>query len=678
MLEYLYVYSIYPKLSNEHLNKIILIFNQYQNFTIEYYINGKIIDLSKFIFTENETSIIVKIIDYRNNVTLKYFNFIVKKIDGVIIKIGLQSLKIQLSQLEKVLINIKLNNYQEVFSCPLIIFNNIKYLLPTDDKIGYIIYYLNNNDTDYEICTSLISDMSGLFMSDKNIKLNLTEWDVSNVTNMSGMFYNAINFNQDISKWNTTNVVNMSSMFENALNFNINISGWNTSNVIDMSGMFDHAYSFNQNISVWNTSKINNRNNIIGFSNKIWLKYMPFFSTNYLDKKYSKIVYNNNINPTSCKFIDDFDDVVGEFVINLEFLNDNIIYIEYDFRIRSLEYNKKKTDLFIKIEDLKEIANNLTNNYYNKLIIFNTKNIKLNENEIDLGIIYYFKGTKEGGEVDLDLIHYNKNIVKNPKHTIYSYKTKIKIIDTEKNTEISIKQDITTNRESLVISYNLNENANEEQKNYYQANLELYELPYDGVIKINNGVTVKDKIPKVLSNVISDLGIFVKNTENGIQLTNFKLTEEISKSLDNNILSYLPELTSYKPNDVNLFIDDIKLNIIDINNNIVTFTNSSTNNFIKGSINDLGFLNEAFTSNKQFKIKINMNDNVLEIVSEKTNVSVKIDDTVVQLSLFIHKTTTNFSNYNLLFLKNALIYHKTYYEIVESFKIFFNKLRNIL
>jgi hypothetical protein len=78
------------------------------------------------------------------------------------------------------------------------------------------------------VCTSLVTDMSQLFMGnpqgkEKKQVLNgfndpLSHWDVSNVTNMTGMFKYS-NFNGDISNWNVNNDTIMSHMFnKNALN----------------------------------------------------------------------------------------------------------------------------------------------------------------------------------------------------------------------------------------------------------------------------------------------------------------------------------------------------------------------------------------------------------------------------------------------------------------------------
>ena len=56
------------------------------------------------------------------------------------------------------------------------------------------------------IDTSLITDMSFLFirLDIRNIKID--EWDVSNVQEMSEMFMNCGKFNADLSTWDVSNV----------------------------------------------------------------------------------------------------------------------------------------------------------------------------------------------------------------------------------------------------------------------------------------------------------------------------------------------------------------------------------------------------------------------------------------------------------------------------------------
>lgn len=63
------------------------------------------------------------------------------------------------------------------------------------------------------IDTSLITDMSELFLWTDLRNIKIDEWDVSNVNNMQTMFYMCPNFDGDISKWDVSNVTNYYCMF---------------------------------------------------------------------------------------------------------------------------------------------------------------------------------------------------------------------------------------------------------------------------------------------------------------------------------------------------------------------------------------------------------------------------------------------------------------------------------
>ena len=110
----------------------------------------------------------------------------------------------------------------------------------------------------YNLCTSQVTDMSGLFKNKTDFNSNISFWDTSNVTTMSEMFDNASSFNQDIGNWDVSSVTNMFEMFENTTSFNQDIGEWNTSNVVNMRGLFAGASTFNQNIGGWDTFNVEN------------------------------------------------------------------------------------------------------------------------------------------------------------------------------------------------------------------------------------------------------------------------------------------------------------------------------------------------------------------------------------------------------------------------------------
>ncbi|WP_340113883.1 BspA family leucine-rich repeat surface protein [Maribellus mangrovi] len=109
-----------------------------------------------------------------------------------------------------------------------------------------------------KVCTSLITDMSLMFLGAESFNQDISSWDVSKVTNMYGMFGLAYAFNQDISSWDVSNVEDMVAMFYSATSFNQDISSWDVSNLRDMSWMFSYATTFNQNISTWDVSNVTN------------------------------------------------------------------------------------------------------------------------------------------------------------------------------------------------------------------------------------------------------------------------------------------------------------------------------------------------------------------------------------------------------------------------------------
>lgn len=57
-------------------------------------------------------------------------------------------------------------------------------------------------------------------------KIEISQWDVSNVTNMEGMFYQQEYFNCDLSEWDVSNVETCQFMFASCKSFDCDLRKW--------------------------------------------------------------------------------------------------------------------------------------------------------------------------------------------------------------------------------------------------------------------------------------------------------------------------------------------------------------------------------------------------------------------------------------------------------------------
>ncbi len=121
---------------------------------------------------------------------------------------------------------------------------------------------INNNKAVTTVCTSQVTDMSGMFEGENyysnpnTFNQDISSWDVSSVTDMSNMFRLSVEFNQDIGSWDVSSVEVMNGMFYYAETFNQDIGSWDVSSVTDMGSMFRGAEVFNQDLNSWDVSGV--------------------------------------------------------------------------------------------------------------------------------------------------------------------------------------------------------------------------------------------------------------------------------------------------------------------------------------------------------------------------------------------------------------------------------------
>ena len=126
---------------------------------------------------------------------------------------------------------------------------------------------LSVNSFDYtSVCTTLVTNMSGLFDTASTFNQSINTWDVSNVTNMRTMFIRADSFNQPLNNWDVSSVTDMQFMFSSANVFNQPLNSWNVSNVTDMGVMFNSALAFNQPLNSWNVANVTNMDDMFNNS----------------------------------------------------------------------------------------------------------------------------------------------------------------------------------------------------------------------------------------------------------------------------------------------------------------------------------------------------------------------------------------------------------------------------
>ena len=158
------------------------------------------------------------------------------------------------------------------------VINGVTYTVVDKEMLQQMIW---DNEDISKVCTTKITNMSGLFVQYEIDGSDLITWDVSSVTDMSYMFDGNL-FKGDLNIWDVSNVTNMFAMFrrkdlrypENRDDRYPEFGEWDLSSVTNMSHMFERQSSDNYqlkrdlNISNWDVSSVTDMSNM--FRNHKW------------------------------------------------------------------------------------------------------------------------------------------------------------------------------------------------------------------------------------------------------------------------------------------------------------------------------------------------------------------------------------------------------------------------
>ena len=126
--------------------------------------------------------------------------------------------------------------------------------------------------------TSNVYNMGGMFSSSQATTLDLSHFDTSNVTNMGGMFQHSQATTLDLSNFDTSNVTNMQCMLCDSQASTIDLSHFDTSNVTNMQGMFWKSQATTLDVSHFDTSNVTNM--------EVMFAYMTNLKTIYASSKF--------------------------------------------------------------------------------------------------------------------------------------------------------------------------------------------------------------------------------------------------------------------------------------------------------------------------------------------------------------------------------------------------------
>ena len=139
--------------------------------------------------------------------------------------------------------------------------------------------------------TSNVYNMGGMFSSSQATTLDLSHFDTSNVTNMGGMFQHSQATTLDLSNFDTSKVTNMNVMFGNSQATTLDVSHFDTSNVTNMEVMF--AYMTNLKTiyasSKFVTTSVTSSTSMFEKSTNLVGGAGTKYNKSYLDKTYARI-----------------------------------------------------------------------------------------------------------------------------------------------------------------------------------------------------------------------------------------------------------------------------------------------------------------------------------------------------------------------------------------------------
>ena len=134
-----------------------------------------------------------------------------------------------------------------------------------DGNGGYKLTIASNGKTKPKSCMSMFQQFYQVE------KIDLSNWDTSDVKDMSAMFYKCSMLKElNIKKLDTGNVTNMSQMFRDLHSMqNIDVSTLNTHNVTNMSYMLSDIEVTELDLSNFDTSNVVSMNNMFQYNQKL-------------------------------------------------------------------------------------------------------------------------------------------------------------------------------------------------------------------------------------------------------------------------------------------------------------------------------------------------------------------------------------------------------------------------